>query len=89
MQSHGAYQLDQLDDDRVQVIWQQHLDPGGKIPAWIIKGKLQELPLRTLSNFREQVEKDYYQSARINMEGDIIRIVNDEGLVAPDAAPSL
>jgi hypothetical protein len=70
----GNYQLNRLDDETVEVIWQQHLNPGGKLPPWIVKGLLSDIPMKSLASLREVVKDAKYRHSRIVFDGDSLRI---------------
>lgn len=70
----GSYRLIALNDETVEVIWQQHLDPGGKLPRWLVKGLLSEIPMESLASLREVVGDAKYRHSRIVFEGDSLRI---------------
>ena len=55
--SVGQYQLRAIDDNHVELTWQQHIDPAGKLPVWLIKRTLSNLPIESLTALRQLVEK--------------------------------
>ena len=57
-QSTGSFHLRRIDEDWVEVTWQQHLDPGGLIPAWATRLNLGATPLRSLNNLKAKVERE-------------------------------
>jgi len=75
-QSKGSYYLEQLAANRVRVTWQQHIDPGGRIPAWLARPQIKELPLKTLANLAKQVQKPRYQNKEIQFTNGTLVVVD-------------
>jgi len=64
--SRGAYTFKALDENTTEVIWQQHVEPGGNIPTWLVNTMVVDLPYETLlklqilvtdARYREMTEK--------------------------------
>ena len=55
----------------VKVIWQQHIDPAGQIPIFLVNKLLIDVPYITLNKLRKFVQQDKYQSAKLE---DITKI---------------
>ena len=64
--SRGAYTFKALDENTTEVIWQQHVEPGGNIPTWLVNAMVVDLPYETLlklqtlvtdAKYREMTEK--------------------------------
>ncbi len=53
----GHYIFTILDFTKTQVEYQIDADPGGMLPDWLISATSKEIPLNTLVNMRNQVEK--------------------------------
>ncbi|MCW8196597.1 hypothetical protein F6455_17525 [Proteobacteria bacterium 005FR1] len=70
----GSYRLNQLSDGTVELIWQQHLDPGGKLPRWLVTAMLADIPIKSLARLREVVQDAKYSESRIIVEGDSLRV---------------
>ena len=51
----GHYKLKVLAPNRTHVEYQVDADPGGRIPAMLVKRTSKDLPLQTLKNLRKQV----------------------------------
>ena len=49
----------------VKVIWQQHIDPAGKIPTFLVNKLLVDIPYITLNKLRKFVKKVKYQQAKL------------------------
>ncbi len=63
--SSGFYRFTPLADNWTEVIWQQHTEPAGNLPAWLINGLLIDIPFYTLSKLRDIVQKPVYQQQRL------------------------
>lgn len=61
IKSAGSYTLEQLGDNQVRVIWRQHIDPAGRLPAFIVNALVTDIPFESLSNLRKLVNKPIYQ----------------------------
>lgn len=61
IKSSGSYTLEQLADDRVRVIWRQHIDPAGRLPSFVVNALVTDIPFESLANLRELVKKPIYQ----------------------------
>ncbi|MGH1469831.1 MAG: START domain-containing protein [Cellvibrionaceae bacterium] len=62
----GSYELKE-NGDSTQVTWQQHLEPGGFLPSWLIKSQFSALPIKTLTALHDIVQKQKYQQAVIQI----------------------
>lgn len=68
----GQYHLQQIDDNLIEVNWQQFVDPGGKLPSWLIKSQLDNIAFKTLDGLRKQVKKPAYKNAQLRVvDGDL------------------
>jgi len=52
----GSYRLTPSPKGGTDVIYTLDSDPGGKIPAWLVKQASKDLPFKTLKNLRERAE---------------------------------
>ncbi|MBL4681441.1 MAG: hypothetical protein JKY88_12060 [Pseudomonadales bacterium] len=52
----GSYRLTPSPKGGTDVIYTLDSDPGGKIPAWLVKQASKDLPYKTLKNLRERAE---------------------------------
>lgn len=55
--SEGAFTLKDTGHGSVLVTYTIHLDPGGRLPDWIVRLFVQDAPVKTLSAFKAQVLK--------------------------------
>jgi hypothetical protein len=53
----GAYTLRALAPDRTRVDYRVDADPGGLLPAWLVRSTSRDLPLETLLALRRQVAR--------------------------------
>lgn len=53
----GYYSVEPLESGRVRVMYECHLDPGGRVPSWAANIVISDTPFYTLKNLREQVEQ--------------------------------
>ena len=54
-EGNGFWKLKQLDNNRVEVIYQYHSNPGGSIPSWLANSFVIKHPYKTLQNLKERV----------------------------------
>lgn len=55
-QLSGTFDIRQVDPGWVEVSWQQHLDPGGAVPAWATRLMLEDVPIKSLRHLKALVE---------------------------------
>ena len=60
--SEGSWKLIPLANNRVKVVYQNHSEPGGNIPAWLASSSAVDVPFATLKNIRQQVRLPRYQN---------------------------
>lgn len=56
-ESVSSWEIIPLEDNRVQIIFTNHSDPGGSIPDWLANVTATDNPFNTLLKLKEQVEK--------------------------------
>lgn len=54
-QSTGSFEAEQINESQIKITWQQHINPGGKIPAWVVERQLDNLVFKTLAGLREKI----------------------------------
>ena len=64
-ESFGTYILEPTRKNKLRVTWQQYVDPGGVLPAWMVNSMLTDLPFKSLRAFRELVQQSPYRDARL------------------------
>ncbi|GAB1256911.1 hypothetical protein NBRC116494_14130 [Aurantivibrio plasticivorans] len=72
--SHGFYLLEQESQNQVKVTWQHYVDPAGKLPDWLARSQLKNLPLKTLHQLRNIVKEDKYQRTTLTFSDGIVRL---------------
>lgn len=72
----GSYRMEQLAGGTVEVTWQQFIDPGGKLPAWLIKAMISSVPLKTLSELHEMVERPPYRDSELVLQDGSLRVIS-------------
>ncbi len=58
----SRWRLTPLADNRVEVSYLLHSDPGGQIPAWLINSMVVDQPFNTLRNLRDILEELPYKN---------------------------
>jgi hypothetical protein len=54
----GFWKLKKLNNNRVEVIYQYHSNPGGNIPSWLANSFVVNHPYKTLQNLKKRVLKN-------------------------------
>ncbi|MFT7222067.1 MAG: hypothetical protein ACI8Z1_003690 [Candidatus Azotimanducaceae bacterium] len=62
-EAYGTYTLTPLAEGKTRVIWEQYVDPEGKLPAWLVNSMLTDLPYKSLKRFRQKVMTAPYSTA--------------------------
>lgn len=62
-EAYGAYTLTPLAEGKTRVIWEQYVDPAGRLPAWLVNSMLTDLPYKSLQRFRQKVMTAPYNAA--------------------------
>ena len=77
----GRYLLTPKGPNQTEIVWEQHTEPGGYLPAWLVNQLLRNIPLQSLKNLRALVEPEDspYRGRTLerDAEGKIIGWVND------------
>ena len=68
--SNGFYKFIPEADGWTTVIWQQHIEPGGRLPGWLVNSLLLDIPFNTLNNLREIVRNHKYTRMRLTYGPD-------------------
>ncbi len=74
-ESSGNYQLQQLNAQKIKITWRQHIDPGGRLPNWLIRSQIADFPIHTLKNLKKMIEKEKYQNKNIVIENRYLNLV--------------
>jgi len=59
--SRGIYTFKALDEKVTAVVWQQHVEPGGTIPTWLVNAMVVDLPYETLLQLQTLVTDVKYR----------------------------
>lgn len=72
----GSYVIERVAPEKVRFTWEQHLEPGGFVPGFIINSMLLDIPRNSLRNFRELLKEDKYQQVKFvySEAGEVIDI---------------
>lgn len=78
LESNGLFELTPVSPDQTRVVWQQHVDPAGKIPSFMVNALLIDLPFKSLTALRQLAKKARYQQLELNYNdaGQLISIFN-------------
>lgn len=56
-ESVSSWEIIPMEDNKVQIVFTSHSDPGGNIPDWLANATATDNPFNTLLKLKEQVEK--------------------------------
>ena len=59
--SRGYYQFIRINNKSTKVIWQQHIEPGGTVPKWLVNALVVDIPYNSLQALKELVEEEKYR----------------------------
>lgn len=57
----GQHRFRILDEKKVELIWQQHIELGGSVPSWMVNDSIIDTPFQTFKNLKQQVKLERYQ----------------------------
>jgi ribosome-associated toxin RatA of RatAB toxin-antitoxin module len=60
----GFWRFIPVENNRVQVLYQVHNDPGGNLPSWLVNSVVVSQPYRTLLNMKEMLTLPKYRDAK-------------------------
>ena len=61
----GRWLLTPIDKDKVNVIYEMSIDPGGNIPKWVVNAMAVDLPFYSLKKLRKISKEEKYATAKI------------------------
>jgi hypothetical protein len=64
--AQGKHEFISQEDGTIKVIWQQHIDPAGKIPTFLVNQLLVDVPYYTLQKLQQQVRLAKYKNATLD-----------------------
>jgi len=87
-QASTIYEFTRTDENRTRMIWFQHAEPGGSLPAWLVNRLATDIPYESLSNLNQVVQEDKYQgySLKFDNDGQIRNVVPPESSDKSSAA---
>lgn len=62
----GTWTFKKISEEKVELVYRFHGDPGGSIPAWLANSVVEDNPLEMLQNFHKLVKLDRYQGKSFN-----------------------
>jgi len=66
--SVGVFQFKYIQGSVTEVSWEQHTEPGGVLPSWLVNQMIVEVPVNTLSHLKELVQMEPYASAALQRD---------------------
>jgi hypothetical protein len=63
-ESRGKWILKSIGKNKIHVVYELQVDPGGSLPAWLVNMLSVKGPYESFKNLREQVKKPAYANAR-------------------------
>ncbi len=61
MEGYGSWIVRELNDEKLEIIFQMQMDPGGNIPAWMANMFAGDTPYHTLRGLREAMQEEKHQ----------------------------
>lgn len=71
-QSTAYWKLIPLSKNRTKVVYENHADPAGSLPSWLVNSSTVSLPFNTIKNLRKQAKKEKYQNRQFHFVKDFI-----------------
>jgi len=59
--SRGSYWFERIDNRRTRVVWQQHIEPGGTVPDWLVNALVVDIPYNSLLQLKGLVKDEKYR----------------------------
>ncbi len=80
-QSHAQYTLRAVNEEHTEVVWIQHMEPGGNLPAWLVNIMLTELPDKSLRALSRVAGQPPYRDSKIHYDtnGQVIALTLGNG----------
>jgi len=63
-----VYELTREGENRTRMIWYQHAEPGGSLPAWLVNRLATDIPYESLKELNRVVQEDQYQGYTIEYD---------------------
>ena len=62
----GYWLFDQVEPNKVEIIYQMHAEPGGSIPNWVINMFLVDTPIEDIKMLQERAQLEKYSNQKFN-----------------------
>ncbi|MEN0005839.1 MAG: START domain-containing protein [Bacteroidota bacterium] len=59
--SEGYWTMTRIGENQVHIVYENHSEPGGEIPAWLAKSFVVNVPFETLKKIKKIVKQKQYQ----------------------------
>ena len=66
--SETQYILRPLQQEKTELVWIQHTDPNGTLPAWLVNSMIISLPLKSIQALEKTANLEKYQNAIIEYD---------------------
>ncbi len=60
----GYWQVEEVENNKLKIIFQMIVDPGGSIPPWLVNVFVVDSPFETLKGLKEVINKKEYQNKK-------------------------
>ncbi len=79
--SHARYILRRASDEVTELVWMQHTEPGGALPAWLVNSMVIDLPRKSIAKLADVAADARYQNARLQRDnsGHVIGLTLSNG----------
>lgn len=52
-------------EDKTEMIWLQHTEPGGSIPSWLVNALIVDIPIKSMKSLEKVANSEKYSNAEI------------------------
>ncbi len=72
------YVFESTEDNKTQMTWLQHTEPGGALPSWLVNALLIDIPFKSLRKLEEVANWDKYNKGEmlIDAQGELTGVKN-------------
>jgi len=70
IESVGSFELTPLSANETRIVWSQHVNPAGKLPAFMINAFVIDMPFKSLQAMRKLVLLPRYQALELDYDAD-------------------
>ena len=64
-ESVGKWIITPVGNDKVNVVYVLHMDPGGELPAWLVNMFSSDAPMKIFKSMRTQLQKPVYRNTEL------------------------